>query len=237
MTQDRLRGLLGAVHTVIQQSLEVARANIHHPGAKGDASERVWRGLLETYLPRRYSVDSAHIVDSEAGFSEQIDIVIFDRQYTPFVFDFQGQKFLPAESVYAVFECKQVISAENVRYAQQKIASVRNLARTSLPVVWLGDRKVKEPEPIIGGLLALESDWKPPLGDPLLEALAAGGAAERLDITCVASHGFTMNDEAGVTVRQTERAATHLLLSLIEQLQQRGTVPMLDISAYSRWLD
>jgi hypothetical protein len=216
--------------------LEIARANIHHPGSKGDASERVWKGLLETYLPKRYSIASAHVVDSEGGFSEQIDIVVFDRQYTPFVFDFQGQKYVPAESVYAVFECKQTVSLENVRYAHRKIASVRTLARTSLPLVWLGERKVKEPEPIIGGLLALESQWKPALGAPLLDALAEADASQRLEITCVASHGLALARDEGFEMRDTERAATHFILGIIEMLQQKGTVPMLDISAYSRWL-
>ena len=66
--------------------------------------------LLQTYLPQRYQAASAHVVDSEGTFSQQIDVVVFDRQYSPFIFKFQGQTVVPAESVYAVFEAKQAIT-------------------------------------------------------------------------------------------------------------------------------
>jgi uncharacterized protein DUF6602 len=97
-------------------------------------SESVWIELLETYLPRRYQAATAHIVDSLGAFSQQIDVVVFDRQYSPFIFKYQGQTIIPAESVYAVFESKQASNAALVAYAQEKVASVRRLHRTSLPI-------------------------------------------------------------------------------------------------------
>ncbi len=88
--------------------------------------------LLDTYLPKRYQVATAHIVDSKGVFSDQIDVVVFDRQYSPFIFRFQGKIIIPAESVYAVFEAKQAINAAQIAYAQDKVASVWRLHRTSL---------------------------------------------------------------------------------------------------------
>ena len=114
-----------------------ARASLI-PVAKGDASEKAWLELLQTYLPERYQAETAHVVDSEGVFSEQIDIVVFDRQYSPFIFNYQGQKIIPAESVYAAFEAKQSIDADQVAYAQKKVASVRRLHRTSLPIPHAG---------------------------------------------------------------------------------------------------
>jgi hypothetical protein len=60
----------------------------------------------------RYQAEKAHVVDSTGAFSEQIDVVVFDRQYSPFIFKFEGQIIIPAESVYALFEAKQGINAE-----------------------------------------------------------------------------------------------------------------------------
>jgi hypothetical protein len=54
-------------------------------------------------------------VDSLGNFSQQIDVVVFDRQYSPFIFDFREQQIVPAESVYAVFEAKQTINATLVQ--------------------------------------------------------------------------------------------------------------------------
>ena len=90
--------------------------------------------MLDEYLPKRYSATKATVVDSLGHFSDQIDVVIFDRQYSPFIFNFENQKVVPAESIYAVFEAKQTIDAKLIRYAQDKAASVRRLHRTSLPI-------------------------------------------------------------------------------------------------------
>src|SRR5881396_1445227 len=90
--------LLAGLHDDIERRLATARKTFGHPTTKGDASEHVWLELLQTYLPRRYQTEKAHVVDSNGVFSEQIDVVIFDRQYSPFIFHFEDQIVVPAES-------------------------------------------------------------------------------------------------------------------------------------------
>jgi hypothetical protein len=104
--------LLAGLHDDIEQCLSIARKSFSHPGTKGNASEYVWLELLQNYLPQRYQAAT----------------------YSPFIFKFEGQVIVPAESVYGVFEAKQVIDAEQVKYAQDKAESVRKLTRTSLPI-------------------------------------------------------------------------------------------------------
>ena len=60
------------------------RSLFGHTVIKGDASENVWIELLASYLPKRYSVERATVVDSLGNFSDQLDVVVFDRQYSPF---------------------------------------------------------------------------------------------------------------------------------------------------------
>ena len=231
--------LLAELHKDIQQRLERARGSFGHAVTKGDASESVWVELLDTYLPKRYQVMKAHVVDSDGTFSEQMDVVVFDRQYSPFIFRFGGQAIIPAESVYAVFEAKQVADRENVLYAQQKVTSVRRLRRTSLPIPYVeGTYKPKPLIPIIGGLLAFESAWNPPLGESLRSALNADLRDGRLNIGCIAANGhFAFDDGTGDYDLISERKpAAAFLFRLIGQLQTSGTVPMIDINAYARWL-
>lgn len=239
MTTWSLSQLLAGLHDDIHQRLETVRKTFGHPGSKGDASERVWLELLEKYLPRRYQAAKAHVVDSKGAFSQQIDVVIFDRQYSPFIFQCEGEVIVPAESVYAAFEAKQTINSTQVTYAQEKIESVRRLHRTSLPIPHAGGvYKAKDLTPILGGLLTFESDWSPPLGTSLLEALAKAGPGGRLDLGCVAAHGyFTLNRSAGAyDVIEGKKPATAFLLKLISDLQFSGTVPMIDVQAYAQWL-
>ena len=239
MSEWSLSVLLAGLHDDIQERLEKSRKCLSHPVAKGDASEQVWLGLFHTYLPKRYQAAKAFVVDSKGEFSEQIDIVIFDRQYSPFIFIFNEQTIIPAESVYAVFEAKQAINAAEVDYAKGKVASVRRLHRTSLPIPYAkGTYPPKALIPIYGGLLTFESDWKPPLGQPLIDILGEEDILKRLDIGCVAAHGyFSLNREIGAyEICNGGKPATAFLFKLISQLQFSGTVPMIDIQAYAQWL-
>lgn len=231
--------LLARLHDDIQRRLETVRDSFGHPGTKGDASEKVWLELLETYLPRRYRVAKAFIVDSQNMFSEQIDVVIFDRQYSPFIFHYEGQTIIPAESVYAVFEAKQSCNAGQVRYAQEKVASVRRLHRTSLKIPHAGGIYEAKPLiPIYGGLLTFESDWNPAMGQPLLDALNDGDSNGRIDLGCIAAHGyFSFDQETGrYEINAGGKPATAFLFKLISLLQSSGTVPMINVQAYAQWL-
>jgi hypothetical protein len=239
MIQWSLAQLLSGLHNDIQHKLQTARVCLAHPGTKGDASENVWLELLDLYLPKRYQAAKAFVVDSEGSFSDQIDVVVFDRQYSPFIFLHQGQTIIPAESVYAVFEAKQTLNAELLRYARQKVASVRKLHRTSLPIPHAGGTYPAKPLiPILGGVLTFESDWSPALGRSLDAVLRDGSGDDRLDLGCVAAHGtFSLNGlTGGYSYDQGGKPATAFLFNLISRLQFSGTVPMIDVQAYGRWL-
>lgn len=239
MTTWSLPQLLAGLHDDIQQRLETCRKSFGHPVTKGDASQKVWLELLQTYLPQRYQAASAHVVDSNGTFSEQIDVVVFDRQYSPFIFHYEDQTIIPAESVYAVFEAKQVINAGHVGYAQKKVSSVRRLQRTSLPIPYAkGTYPAKPLIPILGGILTFESEWNPVFGEPLRNALQNDVADGRIDLGCVAAHGhFRFDDATNAYGFVGEgKPATAFLFRLISQLQFSGTVPMIDVQAYAQWL-
>jgi hypothetical protein len=239
MAEWSLPVLLASLHEDIQHRLATARKSFNHPDAKGDASETVWISLLETYLPKRYQAAKAHVVDSNGNFSQHIDVVVFDRQYSPFIFHYEDQMIVPAESVYAIFEAKQTANAAHVAYAQEKVASVRRLHRTSLPIPYAkGTYPAKPLIPILGGLLTFESDWTPALGPSFESALRSNVGDGRLDVGCIASRGhfFFNHSTSAFTFINENKPATAFLFKLISQLQFSGTVPMIDIEAYSQWL-
>ena len=147
--------------------LNTNREFINHPGLKGDSLENVWIEWLKKYLPNRYCVDKAIIIDSKGQLSDQIDLVIYDQQYTPFVFTQNGIHYVPAEGVYAIFEVKpdfngsvkvQDKTINHIEYAGRKIESVRRLYRTTTNIL---DRGVPKPPrsltKILGGILASEN--------------------------------------------------------------------------------
>ena len=140
--------------------MQTNRAFVRHHSTMGAASEQAWLAMLRAYLPERYRADSAFVIDSAGDLSEQIDIVIYDRQYSPLIFQQDGVLYVPAESVYAVFDVKQELYRETLHAAAGKARSVRRLKRTSVPVPHAGGTyQPKPPFEITAGVLALECHW------------------------------------------------------------------------------
>jgi len=233
-----LKTLLGSVNKDVETRLGIARHGIEHPTDKGDASEGIWLELLNVYLPKRYEARRAHVVDSRDEFSEQIDIVVHDRQYSPFVWSFGGVDVVPAESVYAVLEAKQVLNANNVEYAQGKVASVRRLHRTSLTIPTANGLVGPKPlHHILGGIVSLDSEWSPAMGQPLLDKLSTKDDGRIIDIGCVVSAGiFERTFDDTLVLSLGEHAGARFLLTLVAKLQEIATVPMMDVRAYAAWL-
>ncbi len=223
--------------------LDTGRRVIGHPGAKGDASELNWIEMLRSYLPERYAVEKAFVLDCDSHLSQQIDVVVFDRQYCPLLFAQGGAKYVPAESVYAVFEVKQTLDKETVGYAAEKAGSVRRLRRTSVPIVHAGGVSApRKPFPIIAGLLALESGWRSGLGPSFVKMIRGLPEDSQLDLGCALRHGgFEITyPEAGIPhIAQStgQTALVFFFLRLLQQLQRRGTVTAMDLSEYGRGLE
>ncbi|RFZ48544.1 hypothetical protein MSS2_04711 [Mycobacterium marinum] len=222
----------------LESDLGFGRTVLAHPGTLGDATELDWRGMLADFLPRRYGIAKAFVIDIRGAMSHQLDIVIHDRHYSPLLFEVGGAHFIPAESVYAVFEIKQSLSKKHIKYAGDKIASVRHLHRTSVEFITAtGAAPAQEPKRILGGLLALDSEWTPALGKPLRNALTARTAEQAVDFGCALRAGtFEAPDPtARGTIWTSSDPTTSLIffaLRLLKRLRAMATVPAMDFAAY-----
>ena len=191
MGKIELKRLFEGLQKHMTAQLNTDREYILHPGSKGDALENVWIEWLRTYLPNRYSVEKAIVIDSEGTTSEQIDVVIYDNWYTPFIFSQNGFHYIPAEGVYAVFEVKPKVTKEYIKYAGEKIASVRKLKRTSTSMINSG-RKVRARQltEIVGGFLCSTIETNK-LNKRTIEGYIKNCTGfETIDIGCIADSAF-----------------------------------------------
>lgn len=216
--------------------LQGGRGVFGHPGTKGNVSEREWIELLNTHLPERYQVDNAFVIDSEGHISEQIDVVVYDRHFTPVLYLQQGERLIPAEGVYAVFEVKQNLTSEHIAYASQKIASVRALKRTSAPIYHAGGTFPARALPrIVGGLLTYESNFTPAFSTTATNAIQATLGDGQLNLVCVAEEAVVAWDGNNImTYTNYPIAAVYMLL--IDLLQKVGSVPAIEYDAYLKHL-
>lgn len=228
-----LQNLLKGHQAVLGAQLNLARAGIPHSGTKGEVSEDQWRGILAGYLPSRYRVAKGQVVDSCGNYSEQIDVIVHDAHYCPRFLESETTVFVPAESVYGVFEVKQEITVEYLRQAAGKAASVRRLHRTSSGIIDCGvEKPARELFPILGGILATASSWQDGL-DGVKDRLIDLPADGYLDLGC-AVYGGTFDRAANGQVEcfPADVALATFLLRLVHRLQALGTVPAINWPAY-----
>lgn len=228
----------------MKSDLKTIRKNVDHAPTKGVGSENIWIEFLKDYLPHRYSINQAIIVDYLGNTSDAIDVVIYDCQYTPFVYNKGGIRYIPAESVYAVFETKQEINRSFLIYTSGKIESVRKLHRTTTHVI---DKGEKNPAPklfeILGGFLCLDNSWKKSISEEksFMSYMNTLEGNRLIDIGCVINDKSFAYDkstnDSRIAFSTDKETLIFFFLKLVYMLQQLGTVRPIDLNKYINKLE
>lgn len=80
---------------------------VTHPTVTGSNRELIWMELFKGIIPHKFSIErSVFIIDSTGKVSNEVDLAIFDEQYTPYIFRHGNLKYIPIEAVAVVIECK-----------------------------------------------------------------------------------------------------------------------------------
>ena len=262
MSKVDLKQLFNGLQQQMSAQLNTNREFIDHPGSKGDALENAWIDWLRKYLPNRYCVDKAIVIDHEGNTSQQMDIVIYDNWFTPFIFNQNGFYYIPAEGVYAVFEVKPDIQGNvgeknHIEYAGEKIESVRKLKREAANFINGGN--VCHPRPltkIVGGILCSTNSFTHENNNTIEKHLKALENLKSIDLGCIADYGsfyvdYNPNEEIKLkgqdaylefySKRQFNKlkfsAADHSFVTFFMQLtrylqQAIGTIPAINLNAY-----
>jgi hypothetical protein len=221
------------VQAELALKLKRAAQSISHAGTHGAVVEDHWIEVFRAYLPNRYQVATGLVIDSPGTRSDQIDIVIFDRHFTPTLLDQQNHRYIPVEAVYAIFESKPHFDKSYLEYAGNKAASVRRLHRTSVPIAHAGGTYDPKPLfPILAGIVAPKSSWADGLGERFLTHLPAD-ELEKLDCGCALDDGAFDSFDGRLKVVKPEGSLIFFLFRLLSRLQSLGTVPAIDWAAYA----
>lgn len=221
------------VQAELALKLKRAAQSISHAGTHGTVVEDHWIEVFRAYLPNRYQVATGLVIDSLGNRSDQIDIVIFDRHFTPTLLDQQNHRYIPVEAVYAILESKPHFDKSYLEYAGKKAESVRKLHRTSTSIAHAGGTYAPKPLfPILAGIVAPKSSWADGLGEHFLKHLPAE-KLEQLDCGCALDHGAFDSFDEKLKVVGSEGSLIYFLFRLLSRLQSLGTVPAIDWAAYA----
>ena len=92
------------LNSMISEEVDFAS---NHGGLTGDSREVMWLEFFRKIIPKKYSLaQGVIIIDSDGNHSNEVDIAVFDEQYTPYVFQHNSLKFIPIEAVAVAIECK-----------------------------------------------------------------------------------------------------------------------------------
>ncbi|WP_238943993.1 DUF6602 domain-containing protein [Seramator thermalis] len=79
----------------------------NHQLTTGTYRETIWMSLFKQIIPHKFSIkQGVFIMDSNGNTSAEVDLVIFDEQYTPYIFNYGEICFIPIEAVAVVIQCK-----------------------------------------------------------------------------------------------------------------------------------
>jgi len=239
MDKNQIEGdIIVTIETLMKTKQDMLQSSLNillsHPVTKGDHCEGAWIDFFRSFLPNKYAVDKGFVFDCKGNISEQIDIIIYDALYAPLVFGTEaGEKFVTAESVYAVFDSKPEIDKETLEYTNKKIQSVRVLHRTNRAIVNAGKNTGKrELTPILGGILAVNSISEKTIIKHVQEN-------NNIDFGC-AINKFTFHvrrDETRkfltVVTSDADETVLAFFYLILDELYKMGTVAGLDIRDYA----
>jgi hypothetical protein len=230
-----LRRSFAIEQKILNCKLSLSSASITHDGVMGEVNESHFINILRKYLPHRYAVDTAIIIDSNGATSDQIDTVIYDMQYTPTLLDQQKHRYVPAEAVYAVFEVKPIINKDYLIYAGGKAESVRKLERTSIPIPHAGgEYEPKKPFNITAGIVATSISWVDGFNSEAFRSnFAQLSNLKLLDCGLAVSGGSFDTYDGEILIGPKENALTFFIFRLLQKLQSLGTVPAIDWNKYA----
>lgn len=207
---------------------------LEHSTTKGEHCEATWIEFFRSFLPSKYAIGKGFVFDSTGQMSEQIDIIIYDALYAPLIFKTDaGEKYVTAESVYAVFESKPKINKGNLEYANGKVASVRRLKRSSRGMINAGKEvPPRELTPIIGGILAVDAVENDTIEKHLGECFC-------VDIGCAIKKTSFISSRnvdgvlTGVQFSKPEESILSFFYIVLDSLYRLGTVGGVDIRDYA----
>lgn len=134
----------------------------HHLTA-GTNREEIWLNFFRRIVPKKFNIArSVFIIDSNHEISNEVDIAIYDEQYTPYIFNYGMIKFIPIEAVSAVVQCKSndldkadlhkwVESIKNLKTSSDSVARLAGSVHIGIKKYTEEETGAKEQEPIQSG--------------------------------------------------------------------------------------
>ena len=165
-----------------RKSAALRRDYAQHKPSAGTNREDLVANFLRNHLPERFGVSTGLVISHDGMFSNEADLVIFDKPNNSPLYPDVQKKLWPVEALYALIEVKSQLNPRDLQDAISKFRKFKRLQRLF--------RHVKDNQSITDSLAILWSfDCSSPvtLKKNLTDALESVPLSERPDFVVVPS--------------------------------------------------
>lgn len=121
------RKILKDIFDNLEQSLfNDMSIRIQHNLEDGKYREYLVKKVLAKIIPAKYSITNGFIIDSENNISQEMDVIIYDKNYVPPFFD-ETYTVVPIEAVIAVIQVKTNLTKNTLEDSIQNLNSINGL--------------------------------------------------------------------------------------------------------------
>ncbi|GJD38878.1 DUF6602 domain-containing protein [Methylobacterium bullatum] len=100
-----------------------------HLGNRGDSRENAVKEYLERIFPFAFGFSKGEMFDCRGRNSGEVDIIIYDRIYSPLFYDGSNKILCPTESSYGTIECKSTLTKKELNNCITKADRYADLER------------------------------------------------------------------------------------------------------------
>lgn len=99
---------------------------IEHNLEDGKYREYLVKKVLDKIVPSKYSITNGFIIDSDNNISQEMDVIIYDKNYVPPFFD-ETYTVVPIEAVIAVIQVKTTLNKKTLSDSITNLNSINRL--------------------------------------------------------------------------------------------------------------
>lgn len=147
-----LENVFRAINKKMILDFQEISSEIEHRGSKGKVREiEIVYEYLSKYVPGNIGIANGEIISTNDQVSNEIDIILFEKNSTPYLLKKEGYQIFPIECVYSVIEVKSFLDKSQIEDSFKKILKVKNMPKLSF-----------EPQkgPIITHTNLYDSEWQ-----------------------------------------------------------------------------
>ena len=107
-------------------------SQVTHRGSKGSIREReVIKEYLKKYLPGNIGIANGECISTDGTVLPECDIILYEKNTTPYLVHKEGYQVFPIECVYGVIEIKSKLNKTQLKDSIDKIIKIKSMPKTA----------------------------------------------------------------------------------------------------------